>query len=72
MFYGALQHHYIFLQLLTEKFNEILGHFRRNVPYGQIIEPKGKGGSISASDCGLFSYSLKSKPVHTSSFYLSI
>jgi hypothetical protein len=29
---------------------EILGRFRRNVPFGQIIEPEGKGDLISTSN----------------------
>jgi hypothetical protein len=35
---------------LNKKFKETLGWFRRNVPFGQMIEPKGKGGLISTSN----------------------
>ena len=50
IFYIPLQHQHTIQHLLTKTFNEILGHFRRNTPYGQMIEPKGKGGLISTSN----------------------
>jgi hypothetical protein len=34
---------------LTRKFEEIHGQINRNVPIGQMIEPKGKGG-LTGSD----------------------
>lgn len=45
-----------------------MGQFRGNVPYGQMIEPKGKVGLISTENNISFFLRLKRTVLHSNSF----